>query len=87
MGIIATARVAFRSALTTFEATTPTRAQLRRFVAATVDAGNEWLAKHDAQETAAPKQFAATPARAAQFAAFVNAQPKVALDADPINDP
>lgn len=85
MGIIATARTAFRSALTSFEATTPNRAQLRRFVAATVDAGNEWLAKHDAQEVATPKQFAA--GRAAQFTAFMNAQPKVALDADPIDDP
>jgi len=78
MGIITTARTAFRSALATFKATTPTRAQLRRFVAAIVDAGNEWLAKHDAQESAAPVDFAAS--RTAQFNTFVAALPEVTID-------
>lgn len=80
MGIIATARTAFRSALATFKATGPTRAQLRRFVAATVDAGNEWLAKFDAQESAAPADFAAT--KPALYAAHL-----AALAADPAVDP
>lgn len=38
MGIIATARSAFKASLVTFKATNPSRAQLRRFVAATVQA-------------------------------------------------
>lgn len=81
MGIIATARTAFRASLATFKLTTPNRAQLRRFVAATVDAGNEWLAKRDAQENSAPVDFAAS--RTAQFKTFTDALPEVALDADP----
>jgi len=78
MGIIATARQAFRSALATFKATSPNRAQLRRFVAAIVDAGNEWLSKHDAQEVAAPVDFAAS--RNAQFTTFVAGLPEVTID-------
>jgi len=85
MGIIATARTAFRASLATFKLTNPTRAQLRRFVAATVDAGNEWLSKHDAQESAAPVAFAAD--RPAQYNAFVDALPEVTLGADPAVDP
>ena len=78
MGIIATARTAFRSALATFKATSPNRNQLRRFVAAIVDSGHEWLARHDAQDNAAPADFAAS--RTAQFSAFVGALPEVTVD-------
>lgn len=68
MGITATARTAFKAALTTFKATSPNRAQQRRFVAAVVDAGQEWLSKFDRQETEAPTGFAAT--RTSQFNTF-----------------
>lgn len=78
MGIIATARSAFKAALATFKATSPNRAQLRRFVAAIVDAGNEWLSKHDAQESAAPQAFADT--RTAQFNTFVATLPEVTIE-------
>lgn len=78
MGITATARTAFKAALSAFRATSPNRAQLRRFVAAVVDAGNEWLSKHDAQESNAAPGFATS--RAAQFATYVAALPEVELD-------
>jgi hypothetical protein len=81
MGILATARADFAA----FKATSPTRAQKRRYVAALVTAGQEWLAKHDAQENAAAADFAAS--KAAQFNAFVDALPEPALDAvDPLAD-
>jgi len=82
MGIIATARTAFRASLATFKASNPNRNQLRRFVAATVDAGNEWLAKFDAQESAAPADFAAT-----KPALYAAALPEPTLAADPAVDP
>ncbi len=85
MGILKTARTAFRASLATFKATSPNRNQLRRFVAATVDAGNEWLAKHDAQEQAAPADFAAT--KPALYATFTAALPEPTLAADPAVDP
>lgn len=69
MGITRTARDAFKADLATFKATNPTRAQLRKFAAAVVDAGNEWLSKFDAQEVAAPTDFAAS--KQAQYATFV----------------
>ena len=85
MGIISQARTAFRASVATFKATNPTRAQLRKFVAATVDAGNEWLAKYDAQDSAAPKLFA--DSKPAQFDSFVVALPEVTLGADPEDVP
>jgi hypothetical protein len=80
MGIIRTARDDVAASIAAFKtATTPNRAQLRRYVAAIVDAGNEWLRKRDAQDGAAPADFAAS--RQAQFNAFVAEIP------DPILDP
>lgn len=78
MGIIATARTDFDAVRAAFvTATTPNRAQRRKYVAALVDAGNEWLAKFDAQDNAAPSDFAAT--KAAQFKTFTDALPEPAL--------
>lgn len=80
MGIIKTARDDFSAALAAFRAaTSPNRNQRRKYVAALVDAGNEWLAKHDAQEGAAPAAFAAT--RQGQYNTFVDGLPDIALDA------
>ena len=84
MGIQALARTAFRASLATFKATGPNRNQIRRFVAAIVDAGNEWLSKHDAQEAKAPADFAAS--KPAAFNTFVDALPPVTLGADPDGD-
>lgn len=70
MGIIKQARDQFDADLTAFKLTSPTRAQKRKYVAALVNAGNEWLAKFDADESAAPVAFAAT--RAGQFNTFVD---------------
>ena len=78
MGITGTARTAFKAALTTFKTTAPNRAQLRRFVGALVDAGNEWLSKHDKQETEAAAGFAAS--RQAQFSTYLGTLPEVTLD-------
>ncbi len=86
MGIITTtARNAFRAALATFKATNPTRLQLRKFVAALVNAGNEWLTAHDRQEATAAQLFA--DSRSSQFASFVAALPEVTLGPDPTEDP
>lgn len=80
MGIIKTARDDFAADVAAFKAaSTPTRAQLRKYVAALVDAGNEWLAKRDAQDVAAPSAFASS--KQAQFNTFVDELPDVALDA------
>jgi hypothetical protein len=85
MGIIATARADFASAFAAFKATTPTRAQRRRYVAALVTAGQEWLARFDAQENAAAQDFAAS--KPGQFSTFVDALPEPALYAvDPLAD-
>ena len=85
MGIIATARNDFTSAFAAFKLTTPTRTQRRRYVAALVTAGQEWLARFDAQDNASAADFAAS--KAAQFNAFVDALPEPALDAvDPLAD-
>jgi hypothetical protein len=85
MGILATARADFTAAFAAFKATTPTRAQKRRYVAALVTAGQEWLAKHDAQENAAAQDFAAS--KPGQFDAFVGALPEPVLDpVDPALD-
>lgn len=78
MGITATARTAFRAALTTFKATSPNRAQLRRFVAAVVDAGQEWLAKTDKQEVDALAGFASS--RGGQFNTYLGTLPYVTIE-------
>lgn len=80
MGIIATARTDAALAFAAFRlATTPTRAQRRKYVAALVTWGQEWLAKFDEQENAAPAYFAAS--KAGQFNTFLDALPDVVPDA------
>lgn len=80
MGIIATARTDAAAAFAAFRATTtPTRAQRRKYVAAMVTWGNEWLARFDAQENSAAQGFA--DSRPAQFSTFVDALPDVVPDA------
>lgn len=80
MGIIKTARDDFSAALAAFRAaTSPNRTQRRKYVAAIVDAGNEWLAKQDRQDADAPAGFAAT--RQGQFNTYVDGLPDVTLDA------
>lgn len=71
-------RAAFKAA------NTPTRAQMRKYVAAMADAGQEWLAKFDAQDAAAASDFAAT--KTAQFKTFTDALPEPAMaPVDPAN--
>lgn len=75
MGIIATARNDAAAAFAAFKlATTPTRTQKRKYVAALVTWGQDWLAQHDAQENAAPVAFAES--KPAQYATFVDALPE-----------
>lgn len=77
-----TPRQWFRDALADFRAarTGPQkRAQVRADVAELVQAAQDWLARHDAQENGAQAAFAAD--RAAAFRTFVDALPPV--DADP----
>lgn len=84
MGIIKTAADDFDAALAAFKATTsPTRAQRRKYVAALVTRGQEWLARFDAQDNAAPADFAAS--KAGQFKAFTDALPDPQLDANPVD--
>lgn len=79
MGIIATARNDAAAAFAAFKlATTPNRTQKRRYVAALVTWGQEWLARFDEQENAAPADFAAS--KQAQFTTFVAALPDPTLD-------
>lgn len=59
-----------------------TRDTRRAEVAAAVDLLNEWLAKRDAQDSAAATDFAAT--KAVQFKAFVGALPDPDLAPDPV---
>lgn len=86
MGIIKTARNDFSAALAAFKASTTTnRAQRRKYVAALVTAGQEWLARFDAQDNAAASDFAAS--KPGQFNAFLDALPEPVLDAAPATDP
>jgi hypothetical protein len=79
MGIIKQAHDQFDADRAAFKlANAPTRAQLRKYVAAMVDAGNEWLNKFDAQDASAPTDFAAT--KASQFATFTAALPDPVLN-------
>lgn len=72
--------------LPAFRAATTNRRQLRRAVASLVTAGQEWLARFDAQENKAAADFAAS--RPGQFNTFVDALPDVTLDAvDPTDTP
>ena len=86
MGIIKQAADDFDAALTAFKAaTTPNRAQRRKYVAALGTRGQEWLARFDAQDNAAPGDFAAS--KQAQYRTFVDALPEPVLDAAPATDP
>lgn len=73
MGIIKQARDQFAADVATFKGTAPTRAQLRKYVAAIKDAADEWLAKRDAQDNAAPSDFAAS--KQSQFDTFLDGLP------------
>lgn len=81
MGIRNDARNDFKADLAIWRSANPnaTRAQVRRYVAALTDAGQEWLAKRDAQDNTAAAAFAES--RSAQFSSFVAALPEVQLDA------
>lgn len=81
MGIIRQGSDAFDQAWTNFKDANPgaNRTQKRKFVAAVVNRANEWLAKFDAQDNAAPADFAAT--RQAQFSTFLDTLSEPALDA------
>lgn len=74
-------RIQARAAIDAIRAGT-TRANRREEVAALVNAGNEWLAKRDAQDAATPADFAKS--KGAQFNAFVAALPDVVLAADAV---
>lgn len=79
MGIIATAHADAAASFAAFKlATTPNRAQKRRYVAALVNWGNEWLAKFDAQDARSASDFAAT--KPAAFNTFTDALPESVLD-------
>lgn len=84
MGIVTDARTDLRSVLAQ-RLPALTRAQCRRYVAAIVDAGQEWLAKRDAQDNPVAADFAAS--RPAQYQSFVAALPDVTLDPDPAEEP
>lgn len=85
MGILKQAADDFDAVFAAFKAaTTPNRTQKRKYVAALVTRGQEWLAKHDAQEAAAPVDFAAS--KQAQFATFVDALPEPTLAVAPTSD-
>jgi len=63
----------------------PGKARLskRAYVAALANTCNEWLSKFDAQETAAPRDFAAT--KASQYQTFTDALADPALNpVDPL---
>ena len=78
MGIRKTASDDFTAAFAAFKATSPTRTQRRTYVAAIVNAGHEWLAKFDAQDNAAPADFAAS--KASQYQTFTDALTDPALN-------
>lgn len=65
--------------LPALKAGTANRTALRKQVAALVTAGQEWLAKFDAQQAAAPADFAAS--KAGQYSTFVDALPDVTVAA------
>lgn len=79
MGITKRARTAAMAALDADTATNSlTKKQQRKYVAAMVDAGNEWLAKFDAQDSVAPAGFAAS--KQAQYDTYTAALPVIAID-------
>jgi hypothetical protein len=81
---MATPRQWFRDALADFRANrtgNQRRAQIRADVANLIDAAQDWLARHDAQENGAQAAFAED--RAAAFRAFVDALPPVDADQKP----
>jgi hypothetical protein len=79
-------RQQFIAALDAIKLAVSGRNARRRQVAALVTAGQEWLAKFDAQDNAAPADFAAS--RQSQFNTFVDALPDITIDAaDPTEPP
>ena len=79
MGIVKQARDQFQADVAAFKTgASPTRDQLRKYVAAMVTAGQEWLNKRDLADNAAPADFAAS--RSAQFKTFTDALPDPTLD-------
>ncbi len=79
MGINQQARADFSAIFAAFKAaTSPTRAQRRKYVAAIVDADNELLQKLDKQNTESAQAFA--DSKPSQYTAFVDALPDVTLD-------
>lgn len=72
----------FILALAAIRTGTGNRRALRRQVANLVNAGNEWLARFDAQQNAAPQSFA--DSRPAALNTLLDAQPEVTIPtADP----
>ena len=72
--------------LPALRAGTANRRQLRRAVASLVTAGQEWLARFDAQENSAERDFAAS--RPGQFNTFTEALPEVTVsEVDPTDPP
>lgn len=79
MGIIKTASDDFDADVAAFKlSATPTRAQLRKYVAALVTRGQTWLSKRDADDNGAAQAFA--DSKPAQFSTFVDALPDPTLD-------
>lgn len=67
------------TALPALKAGTANRKQLRKQVAGLVNAAQEWLSKFDAQDSAAPGDFAAS--KPGQYQTFVDALPGVTVGA------
>jgi len=59
-----------------------TREQMRVQIGDAVNVLQEWLAKRDAQDAAAPADFAAT--KQAQFKAHLDSLPDIVLAPDPV---
>ena len=81
---MATPRQWFRDALNDFKTNRTgngRRARIREDVAALVNAGQRFLAEHDAQEASLPVAFTAD--KPGQYNTFVDAQPIVDADQTP----
>jgi hypothetical protein len=74
-------RQAAKDLITAVKAAT-TRARMRDQIGDAVNVLQEWLAKRDAQDAAAPADFAAS--KAGQFKAHLDALPDVELAPDPV---
>lgn len=79
MGIIKTARDDISADVAAFKAaSSPNRTQKRKYLAALSDAVNELINKHDAQDVAAPVDFAAS--KQSQFDTYVGTLPEPTLN-------